>query len=168
MKKHLIYLCACVCAFMLSGCTGQNTPDNPTQKEYKWNTYIEPSLQWGEFRTVIDTEMEELGFIVSEHGTQGVYRYTSYRPQKEETMTTTFFLDNGLTYQMAAVYLRYSIAMRAALRNFLDEHYKCTYRGTDYIEDCKYSTEDGKTDIEIKLNPISETESYFIVIYSPK
>lgn len=157
----------------MTSCTGKNNPDQPQQPQqddqqsYKWNTYIEPSLQWGSFRTVIDDEMTDLGFIVKENGTQGIYRYTSYKPQKEEAMTVTFFLDDGLTYEMAAVYLRYSIAMRSTLRSFLDEHYKCTYRGTEYIEDCTYRTEDGKTKIEIKLNPVSDTESYFIVVYTP-
>ena len=172
MKKILFALCA-MCVLMFSGCNEQNSPDqgqtNPTEQSgYKWNTYVEPSLQWGAFRTSVDREMEELGFVVKEDGTQGVYRYTSYKPQKEEVMTTTFFLDDGLTYEMAAVYLNYSIAMRATLRNFLDEHYKCTYRGTEYIEDCTYRTEDGKTNIEIRLEPVSDTKSYFIVVYTPR
>lgn len=173
MNKTLFILCA-ACAIIFCGCSNKNTPEYPQQqggqeeqKAYKWNTFIEPSLQWGRFRTVIDDEMKDLGFVVSEHGTQSIYRYTNYKPQKEEAMTTTFFLNDGLTYEMAAVYLRYSIAMRVTLRNFLDEHYKCIYRGSEYIEDCTYRTEDGKTKIEIKLHPISDTESYFIVTYTP-
>lgn len=162
MKKHLIYLCACVCALLQSGCTGQNTPDANT---YKYNTYIEPSFQWGEFRSVIDWEMKDLGFVEDANSTQGIYSYTTYKPLKDEKMTCTFFLSDGLTYEMASVYV--STDLETNLRGFLDERYNCIYQRAA-LKDCLYRTKDGKTEIEIKVIEENAYNKYFVIVYSPR
>ena len=61
MKKTLFVLCT-ACAMILSGCADRNTPKEPT---YEYDTYVEPSMNWGAQSMAIQNEMTSNGFTMT-------------------------------------------------------------------------------------------------------
>jgi len=161
MKKTLFVLCA-ACAMILSGCADRNTPKEPT---YEYDTYVEPSMNWGAQSMAIQNEMTSNGFTMTGEVYNSGYLLKYYAPRNKEEMTVQFFDQTSLQYLLAQVFVRSgNYSSWTELCNFLNERHTFV----DNTADTKiWISKDGKTSIELSTTKKDGT-SYDVVTYTPK
>ena len=167
MNNHLIfYLFASVFATMFFGCTVQNSPEKPTEEPtYEYDTYIEPSMNWGAQSMVVQNEMTSNGFVMTSEVYNGGYLLKYYAPRKKEEMTVQVFDQNSLQYLFTQVFVKYrNYSSWTELCNFLNERHTFVYNTADTKI---WISKDKKTSIELATANKDGT-SYNVVTYSPK
>ena len=171
MNNRLIfYLFACVFAMMFFSCTVQNSPEKPTEEPteeptYEYDTYIEPSMNWGAQSMVVQNEMTSNGFVMTSEVFNGGYLLKNYAPRKKEEMTVQFFDQNSLQYLSTQVFVKYrNYSSWTELCNFLSERHTFVYNTADTKI---WISKDKKTFIELSTANNDGT-SYNVVTYSPK
>ena len=132
MKKHLIYLCACVCALMFSGCS-----------EFNLNNFVEPCTTWGADTQEVLNEMTSKGFKQDgdlETLSGSIMRY-HYRSKKNNEITTycdfqkSKLVSSGVYFNKSTTGVSFS-----ELRAFLAERYGMPQtEGGEFSENTSYA-----------------------------
>lgn len=166
MKKHLIYLCACVCALMFFGCSGQNTPDDKTQDGYyECDVFVEPYLGWGEKSDDVQKWMVGHGFVKNGETYIDTQLVKYYNGRKKDSMTAQLFDKTSLKYEYAIMYFpsgNYNswIELTTALSN------RYTFI-RNYGDVKEYNSKDGKTFVQLSTATVDGV-TYDVVTYSEK
>ena len=166
MKKHLIYLCACVCALMFSGCSGQNTPDDKTQDGYyECDVFVEPYLDWELKSDDAQKWMLAHGFVKTKETYVNDQLVKYYDARKKEAMTAQLFNKTTLAYESAMIFFpsgNYNAWVE--LTQALADRYTFIRNNGDVKE---YNSKDGNTFVQLATTT-ADGVTYDVVIYSPK
>ena len=165
MKKHLIYLCACVCAMFWS-CTPQNTPDNKADNSYyECDVFVEPYLEWGTKSDDVQKWMTDHGFAKSKETYINDQLVKYYAGRKKEIETAQLFNKTTLAYESAMIYFQSgNYNSWVELTTALSDRYTFI---RDNGEAKEYNSKDGKTFIQL-ITTTANGVTYDVVIYSAR
>jgi len=160
MKKLHLFPFLAVIVLISIGCEKKK---ETTPSSYKFDTFVEPYLNWGASMTETKTWYEETNsYKYLGYATQDPYIIIQYDKRKKETTNMIYFSLNS--YWCACVYINKDVVSDEEILGFLSERY--TYISTSN-NIMLYRTKDDKTDVELSIETYASALHYRVV-YSAK